>query len=69
MDRQDFIEINFNEKTKRNQGYEHLSSKNALHNDHHIISAQPGNKLCPVQSFKTYVANLNHDCVQGYTRR
>ena len=61
-DEQDFIEINFNEKTQRNQGDENSSSKNALHNDHRIISSQPGNKLCPVQSFKTYVANLNHDC-------
>ena len=61
-DGQDFIEINFNEKSKKNQGDESSSSKNALHNDHHIISAQPGNILCPVETFKTYVGKLNHKC-------
>ena len=34
----DFIELTFNEKTKKNQGHENSSAQNTLHNDHHIIS-------------------------------
>ena len=52
----EFVEITFNEKTKKNQGSNNSTSKNALHNDHHIISVMPGNPLCPVQSFKAYLS-------------
>ena len=57
----EYIEINFNEKTKKNQGSDNSTSKRALHDNHHIISAMPGNKLCPVESFKCYLALLNHE--------
>ena len=36
-DEKEFIEITFNEKTKKNQGDSTSTSVNALHNDHHII--------------------------------
>ena len=55
----EYVEITFNEKSKKNQGNDNSTSVNALHNDHHIISAMPGNPLCPVQSFKTYLSLLN----------
>ena len=55
----DYIELTFNEKTKKNQGDQNSTGQDALHNDHHIISAQPGNILCPVKSFKTYISLLN----------
>ena len=58
----DYIELNFNEKTKRNEGDKNSSGQNALHDDHHIISAQPGNNLCPVESFKTYISKFNKRC-------
>ena len=56
----EYIEITFNEKTKKNQGADNSTSKRALHNDHHIVSELPGNILCPVKSFKTYISLLNH---------
>ena len=56
----EFVEITFNEKSKKNQGNENSTKKRALHDDHHIISAMPGNVLCPVQSFKKYLSLLNH---------
>ena len=34
----DYIEITFNEKTKKNQGDSMSTKANALHNDHHIIA-------------------------------
>ena len=58
----DFIELTFNEKTKKNQGHENSSAQNALHNDHHIISTQENNPLCPVESFKNYISRLNQEC-------
>ena len=61
-DGEEYIQLTFNEKTKRNQGDQNSSALDALHNDQNIISAQPGKILCPVQSFKTYVANLNENC-------
>ena len=60
-DNKEYIEITFNEKTKKNQGDDTSTSKRALHNNHHIISAQD-NVLCPVKSFKTYMALLHKDC-------
>ena len=57
--RNEFIEITFNEKTKKNQGDATSASTNSLHNDHHIISALPGCDLCPVNSFKHYLSLLN----------
>ena len=59
---QEYVEVTFNEKSKKNQGHENSSAQAALHNDHHIISAQPDNPLCPVESFKNYIARLNHEC-------
>ena len=57
----EYVEITFNEKTKKNQGSDNSTSKRALHDNHHIISAMPGNILCPVESFKCYLALLNHE--------
>ena len=55
----DYIELTFNEKSKKNQGDQNSSGQDSLHNDHHIISAQPGNILCPVKSFKKYISLLH----------
>ena len=60
-DDMEYIEITFNEKTKKNQGADTSTSSRALHDNHHIISALPGNTLCPVESFKTYISLLNHN--------
>ena len=57
----EYVEITFNEKTKKNQGSDNSTSKRALHDNHHIISAMPGNELCPVESFKCYLTLLNHE--------
>ena len=56
----EYIEMTFNEKTKKNQGNSNSASLNALHNDRNIISAQDGD-LCPVKSYKTYVSLLHPD--------
>ena len=53
-DNKDYIQINFNEKTKKNQGNDTSTSVNALHNDRHIISSIK-TELCPVKSFKKYI--------------
>ena len=58
---EEFIEITFNEKTKKNQGDSMSAKANALHNDHHVITEIPGSPLCPVQSFKMYLDLLNPD--------
>ena len=42
-----------------NQGSDNSTSKNTLHNYHHIILAMPGNPLCPVESFKAYLSLLH----------
>ena len=56
----EYIEMTFNEKTKKNQGNSNSASLNTLHNDRNIVSAQDGD-LCPVKSYKTYVSLLNPD--------
>ena len=48
-------------KTKKNQGDSMSAGLNALHNDHQIITEQPGNDLCPVTSFKKYISLLHPD--------
>ena len=58
---QEFIEITFNEKTKKNQGDSMSASANALHNDHHVITEIQNSSLCPVASFKMYMDLLNPD--------
>ena len=57
--KKEFIEITFNEKTKKNQGDTMSAAANALHNDHHIITSIPDSQLCPVESFKRYVDLLH----------
>ena len=57
-----FIEITFNEKTKKNQGDSLSSASDALHNDHHVITEIKDSILCPVSSFKMYLDLLNPDC-------
>ena len=58
-DGHEFVQITFNEKTKKNQGDNNSSSGRALHNNRHIISAIPEDPLCPVNSFKVYASLLN----------
>ena len=41
------------------------ASLNALHNDHHIISAMPNSSLCPVKSYKRYL-NLLHPDIDAF---
>ena len=60
-DGKEYFVITFNEKTKKNQGDMKSTSSRSLHNNRHHVSSQPDNMLCPVDSFKTYTANLNHD--------
>ena len=55
----EYIQINFNEVTKKNQGDSASSALNTLHNDHAIIVAQKDSVLCPVNCFKHYISNLN----------
>ena len=57
-DKKEYIQINFNEKTKKNQGNDTSTTANSLHNDRHIISALESD-LCPVKSFKKYISLLN----------
>ena len=54
----EYIEVNFNPKTKTNQGDNVSSVAGILHNNRGIISAQPGSMHCPVNSFKHYIDNL-----------
>ena len=58
---QEFLEITFNEKTRKNQGDSMSASANALHNDHHVITEIKNSSLCPVASFKMYMDLLNPD--------
>ena len=58
-DGKQFIEITFNEKSKKNQGDSLSSAANALHNDHHVITSIPNSPLCPVDSFNKYINLLN----------
>lgn len=55
----EYIEMSFNEVTKKNQGDESSTAYAKLHNDHPIIVEQPENYKCPVNSFKHYINNLN----------
>ena len=58
-DNKQFIEITFNEKSKKNQGDSTSAAVNALHNDHHVITEIQGSDLCPVESYKQYISLLN----------
>ena len=58
-DGMEFIEITFNEKTKKNQGDTLSVAANALHNDHHVITSIPNSNLCPIDTFKCYVDLLH----------
>ena len=57
-DGKEYVQINFNEKMKKNQGNETSTTANSLHNNRHIISAMD-TPLCPVKSIKTYMSLLN----------
>ena len=57
-----YVEITFNECTKKNQGDGASSGVDALHNNHAIIAEQPGSVHCPVNSFLHYIDNLNENC-------
>ena len=59
----EYIEITFNEGTKKIR-----VTKNMLHNDHHIKSAQPGDPKCPVASFKAYLEELNPNIPNFFQR-
>ena len=60
-DGKEFFVITFNERTKKNQGDAKSTSARSLHNNRHHVSSQPGNILCPVDSFKNYSCLLNED--------
>ena len=47
-DGKQFIEITFNEKSKKNQGDSLSAAANTLHKDHHVITSFPNSPLCPV---------------------
>ena len=74
----EYIEITFNEKTKKNQGDSLSTAANALHNNHHVITEIHNSPLCPVSSFKMYLDLLNPESTAffqhpnkaktGYTR-
>ena len=57
-DKKEFMQINFNEKTKKNQGNSTSTAVNTLHNDRHFISEIEG-PLCPVKSFTKYLSLLH----------
>ena len=61
-DNREYIEITFNEVTKKNQGDNTSSGADSLHNNHTIIVAQEGSVKCPVNSFKHYVSNMHPEC-------
>ena len=61
-DGKEFIKITFNEVTKKNQGDQNSSGLATLHNNHAIINEQKTSELCPVNTFKHYLANLNEKC-------
>ena len=56
----EYLQMMYNEKTKKNQGDFMLAAATSLHNGRNIISAQPGN-LCPIKSFELYKSLLNPD--------
>ena len=56
-----YVEITFNEATKKNQGGD-LKADN-FHNNHAIIKEQPNDDLCPVNSFDHYMHELNSDVI------
>ena len=61
-DGSDYIEVTFNETTKKNQGDTVSSAAEGLHNNHAIITEQEGDVRCPVNSFRHYLDNLNSKC-------
>ena len=61
-DGQDYIKINFNKMTKKNQGDSTASATKNLHNNHAIINEQENDVHCPVNSFCHYIDNLNPKC-------
>ena len=51
----EYIEITFNQVSKKNQGDQTSIKKNTIHNERHIIAAQPDEPAhCPVNSFKLH---------------
>ena len=58
----EYIEISFNETTKKNQGDGTSSAAESLHNNHSVIFEQEGDVRWPVNSFKHYMENLNEKC-------
>ena len=57
----EYIELTFNEKTKKNQGDSMSTAANALHNDHHVITEITDSELYPIQTFKRYKDLLHPD--------
>ena len=58
----DYVEITFNETTKKNQGDAVSSASENLHNNHAIIQEQEGDVRCPVNLFRHYLENLHPNC-------
>lgn len=64
----EYIEMTFNEATKKNQGDESSTAYGKLHNDHPVIVEQPDNYKCPVNSFKHYLQRLNPNITAFFQR-
>ena len=56
-----YIEITFNEATKKNQGGDASAKNDSFHNNHAIINEQPGDDLCPVSSMVHYIENTHEE--------
>ena len=61
-DGREYLEITFNEVTKKNQGDQTSSTADTLHNNHAIITEMEGSLRCPVNSYKHYIENLHPEC-------
>lgn len=57
---QEYVELTFNEATKKCQGDE--MNHNPHDGDRNIMLAQPDSDRCPVKSFKFYMEKLNPKC-------
>ena len=64
----EYIEITFNQTTKKNQGDEMLVKTNTMYNKQ-IIATQPEDPAhCPINSFKHYIINIHPDIDEFFQR-
>ena len=67
-DGNEYIHLNFNEKTKKNQGDNMSTSSDIFHNNKTIIQSKPDDPLCLTNSFEHYMNWLN-DSVDLFFQR